>query len=133
MAIGTVFANAGDRITRWLKRLWLGIRILFGVIGLYLLVWLIVHGAWAMTPGHVDITVHEVDGTGQASGSMFIVMTDGGMMINVDSMIRMKRDSRDLQNTLSALGPFSCSTQGFRQKWFDLSVNLIDCTPLPKQ
>lgn len=133
MPIGTIFANAGDRIALWLKRLWLGIRIVLGFIGLYFIVYVGTHLVWTFTPGEMDITVHKVEGTGQASGSMFIVMTDKGMMTNIDSMVWAKRDSRDLQNLLATGGPFTCSTQGFRQKWYDLSINLIDCTPLPKQ
>ena len=87
-----------------------------------------VHVAWAVSGGEVEFVMEGRDRVVRDEGSSYEIYTSEGVFTNQDSLLRLKRNSGDLQNDLRPGRTYVCDTQGFRFRYFDLMQNLIGCT-----
>lgn len=86
-----------------------------------------VHVAWVFSGSEVEFVMEGRDRVVRDEGSSYEVYTSEGVFTNQDSLLRLKRNSGDLQNDLRPGRTYVCDTQGFRFRYFDLMQNLIGC------
>lgn len=93
---------------------------------------LVIHTSWALARGETSFVMEGRDRVVRDEGSSYEVYTSVGIFTNQDSLLRLKRDSGDLQNDLRPGRSYDCKTQGYRFRYLNLMPNLISCTEQAK-